>query len=153
MKQFPITIISILIIALFAIVFATIVPAGGDLISQRGDTILGIIIGIIVGLSIIRDFKVLGPTYRSYYRDNPHGYWFKRKLYGWGWTPVKWQGWVSLLLYVILIFAIAFRVHDTDLGHHIVLTFVVPIVVLTAVFIGIAYLKGESPKWQWGPKE
>lgn len=30
-------------------------------------------------------------NYLDYIRDNPHGYWFKRKLYGWGWTPVTWQ--------------------------------------------------------------
>lgn len=28
----------------------------------------------------------------EYLKDNPEGYWFKRKLYGWGWTPAKWQG-------------------------------------------------------------
>ena len=30
----------------------------------------------------------------AYLKDNPHGYWFKAKLYGWGWVPVKWQGWL-----------------------------------------------------------
>jgi hypothetical protein len=23
----------------------------------------------------------------DYLRNNPQRYWFKRKLYGWGWTP------------------------------------------------------------------
>jgi len=31
--------------------------------------------------------------YIEYVRDNPRRYWFKRKLFGWGWTPVTRQGW------------------------------------------------------------
>ena len=30
-------------------------------------------------------------NYLDYIRDNPKGYWFKRKPFGYGWTPVKWQ--------------------------------------------------------------
>ena len=29
--------------------------------------------------------------YIQYLKDNPQGYWFRRKLFGWGWVPVKWQ--------------------------------------------------------------
>ncbi|HZX50161.1 MAG TPA: hypothetical protein VFE94_03385 [Candidatus Paceibacterota bacterium] len=31
--------------------------------------------------------------YIAYAKDNPKGHWFKRKLFGWGWTPVTRQGW------------------------------------------------------------
>ena len=31
-------------------------------------------------------------NFKEYIRNNPKGYWFKRKLYGWGWFPVKWEG-------------------------------------------------------------
>ena len=41
--------------------------------------------------------------YLNYLNDNPQGYWFKAKLYGWGWTPAKWQGWLVVLTYIILI--------------------------------------------------
>ena len=27
--------------------------------------------------------------YIAYLKDNPQGYWFKAKLYGWGWVPVN----------------------------------------------------------------
>ena len=40
--------------------------------------------------------------YIEYFKNNPEGYWFKRKIYGWGWTPVKWQGWVTILVFVVL---------------------------------------------------
>ncbi len=29
--------------------------------------------------------------------------WFKRKTYGWGWTPVSWQGWLVTLGLVVVI--------------------------------------------------
>ena len=32
--------------------------------------------------------------YIAYLKDNLKRYWFKSKLYGWGWVPVKWQGWL-----------------------------------------------------------
>ena len=41
--------------------------------------------------------------YIKYLKDNPQEYWFKAKLYGWGWTPVKWQGWCVIFLYIVLI--------------------------------------------------
>ena len=25
--------------------------------------------------------------YIAYLKDNPQGYWFKARLYGWGWAP------------------------------------------------------------------
>ena len=28
-------------------------------------------------------------------------YWFKARLYGWGWVPVKWQGWLDLYLFSV----------------------------------------------------
>ena len=27
--------------------------------------------------------------YIAYLKDNPQGYWFKARLYGWGWVPVN----------------------------------------------------------------
>jgi len=93
-------------------------------------------------------------NYTDYLKDNPHGYWFKAKLYGWGWTPAKWQGWVVLLVYVgLLVTLVLTREKDVagnpDSGSNF-LTFAVPVIVLTVIFILIAYKKGEKPRWQWG---
>jgi hypothetical protein len=95
--------------------------------------------------------------YISYVKDNPQGYWFKAKLYGWGWTPVKWQGWLVILVYITLILVFVFtREKDIpgnpDSGSNL-LTFALPIIVLTALLIFIAYKKGEKPRWQWGPSK
>lgn len=88
--------------------------------------------------------------YLNYVRDNPKGLWFKRKLYGWGWTPVKWQGWAVIALYVILITLFALTIDETSPQNEIWFTFVIPSTLLTVTLIRICYAKGEKPKWQWG---
>lgn len=92
--------------------------------------------------------------YKEYIKDNPEGYWFKRKLYGWGWTPVKWQGWCIIFLYILLILGLVLtREEDIpgnpDSGSNF-LTFALPIIISTISLVIIAYKKGEKPRWQWG---
>jgi len=93
--------------------------------------------------------------YINYLKDNPQGYWFRAKLYGWGWTPSRWQGWLVILVYIALILILVFIREDAipgnpDSGSNF-LVFGLPIVLLTAVLIFICYKKGEKPRWQWGP--
>ena len=79
-------------------------------------------------------------------KDNPEGYWFKRKLYGWGWTPVRWQGWVVLAIAVLIIFAGVY-VGETDDAPGAAL---LGILLALALIFGFGYKKGEKPRWQWG---
>lgn len=88
--------------------------------------------------------------YIEYLKDNPEGYWFKRKLYGWGWTPATWQGWLVTILYIILVLLFAFTVDEQSSGKEVMFTFVLPLVLLTVTLIRICYKKGQKPKWQWG---
>lgn len=91
-------------------------------------------------------------------KDNPEHYWFKRKIWGYGWVPVTWQGWFVTLLYVALVSLLVFTREEAvpgnpDSGSNF-LVFGLPLVVLTTLFILIAYKKGEKPRWQWGlPKD
>ena len=86
--------------------------------------------------------------YLAYYRDNPEGYWFKRKLYGWGWTPARWQGWLVLLVWVAFYIFVLTRI-----SHYLVQSFVW-IAFSVGVLLYICYTKGEPPRWQWGlPKK
>jgi hypothetical protein len=93
--------------------------------------------------------------YINYLKDNPRGYWFKAKLYGWGWTPAKWQGWLVIIAYVGLILTLVIsREKDIpgnpDSGSNF-LIFGLPIILLTVLLIFVCYKKGEKPRWQWGP--
>lgn len=93
--------------------------------------------------------------YRDYLKNNPERYWFKRKIYGWGWTPATWQGWLLLaaflavFLFIFVPFVAGPEPTDSD-----VVWFLIKIIVWSTLLILTSYLTGEEPKWQWGfPKE
>jgi hypothetical protein len=82
--------------------------------------------------------------------------WFKRKTYGWGWTPCTWEGWCTIFLYILLVLALVLTKEkdisgNPDSGSNFI-TFALPIIVLTIVLVFVAYTKGEKPRWQWGEK-
>lgn len=87
----------------------------------------------------------------AYHQDNPNGYWFKAKLYGWGWTPVTWQGWAVIGAYIALLVLFALTIDDDSAPREVVFTFLLPAAILTALLFRICYKKGEPPRWQWGP--
>ncbi len=76
--------------------------------------------------------------------------WFKRKLYGWGWTPVTWQGWAVVAVWLALVLLFSFSIDDNSPTREVVFTFIMPITFLTFALIRVCYLKGETPRWQWG---
>ncbi len=92
--------------------------------------------------------------YIAYIKDNPQGYWFKRKLYGWGWTPATWQGWLITLVFIgaIVYDTVSFETL-TNPTNDAIISFLLEIVALIAVFIAICWKKGEEPRWQWGLKK
>lgn len=119
--------------------------------------IAGIIVGLVtqnfaIGIAVFAVLLVFSwiPIYKKYAEDNPQHYWFKRKLFGWGWTPVTWQGWLVIIIYVALVLAAALTIDDDSSQREVVFTFIIPVVLLTLLMIKIAYRKGEKPKWQWG---
>lgn len=92
--------------------------------------------------------------YIQYIKDNPKHLWFKRKLYGWGWTPATWQGWMVILVWLVLVFAFSFTIDENSPTREVMFTFVFPVTLLTVALIRICYKKGEKPRWQCGvPKE
>ncbi len=78
--------------------------------------------------------------------------WFKRKRFGWGWTPVTWQGWVVTLSYAAIIVASVLTIDKNSPTREIFFTLVLPIVLATMAMFRICYAKGEKPRWQWGDK-
>ena len=83
----------------------------------------------------------------EYLKDNPEGYWFKRKLYGWGWVPARWQGWLTLFIWIIFYTYTVFLIMKYEKPEMLVL--IIPEIIL---LLYICYKKGEKPKWQWGFK-
>ena len=71
--------------------------------------------------------------------------WFKNKLYGWGWYPATWQGWIILFAYILIV-ALLHRAFGTN-----PVVFVVTIA-LTVLLIAICFATGEKPRWRWGNK-
>jgi uncharacterized membrane protein YhaH (DUF805 family) len=87
--------------------------------------------------------------YIAYLKDNPEGYWFKRKLYGWGWTPAKPEGWFVLIAYGAFIIFVAARLESQEITMQ---DFFAPLAISTMLLIWICYIKGEKPRWQWGER-
>ena len=77
--------------------------------------------------------------------------WFKRKRYGWGWTPCSWEGWLVLAAYLILMID-TFKNIDAvqHSGSDTLINFAPRFIILTLALIFICYKKGEKPKWSWG---
>jgi hypothetical protein len=72
--------------------------------------------------------------------------WFRAKRYGYGWgLPGRWQGWLVLSIYVVLL-VLASRLFARTRPPE----FVVCAIALSVVLIAICAWKGEVPKWRWG---
>ena len=72
--------------------------------------------------------------------------WFKRKLYGWGWTPVTWEGWLVIAVWIVIFY---FSIIKMD---HEWLKNTIFIFLMTGALLWICYKKGEKPRWQWGKR-
>ena len=93
--------------------------------------------------------------YIDYIKDNPEHYWFKAKLYGWGWTPATVEGWFVMVVYCALILGNFYRI---DRVSHPASDTLQPLlaetVFLTGILILVCWRTGERPHWQGGiPKK
>ena len=86
--------------------------------------------------------------YVEYLKDNPEGYWFKRKLYGYGWIPATKLGWSVLVVYLLFVIGLAIVGENTTNESQVIL----PIIGATLLLLGITYKTGEPIKWQWGKR-
>jgi hypothetical protein len=77
--------------------------------------------------------------------------WFKRKSYGWGWTPASIEGWMAILLYAIAVSVYpVLKANGDDFSFFI---FTAITLFFTGVLIVICVRKGEKPRWSWGDKD
>lgn len=89
--------------------------------------------------------------YVTYLKDNPEGYWFKRKLYGYGWTPAKPAGWAVVAAYLLLVLGVVVYTEQNGGVEAHASTIIGIVVAATALLVAISWKTGEPPKWQWGP--
>ena len=67
--------------------------------------------------------------------------WFGRKKIGWGWgLPIRWQGWVLMILYVALITTLSFFVHSSPI-------FIFSVLLMTAILFAIIWKTSGKPDW------
>lgn len=83
----------------------------------------------------------------------PKKYLFKRRRYGWGWTPVSWQAWVIVALPLGLIIASAFLLPSENAGVADVLLYLGVTCLLVLALIVVAAQVSPKPKWRWGKKK
>lgn len=93
--------------------------------------------------------------YIAYLKNNPEHYWFKRKPFGWGWTPVTWQGWLVTIVFIGAVILNALRLNvPVGLENEFLSPFVIETFIMLLVFIFICIKTGERPRWEWGfPKK
>ena len=73
-------------------------------------------------------------------------YWFRAKRYGWGWTPITWQGWAALAAFAALLVADWLVFPPTKA----LPAYIACVVGLTILLVAVCWLKGEPPHWRWG---
>lgn len=81
--------------------------------------------------------------------------WFKAKTYGWGWTPVTWEGWAATFVYAFIVgWAVARMVRvDPELSPMPFVAMSGVVLVATISLIVVCFKKGEKPEWRWGNKK
>ncbi|MEM7624709.1 MAG: hypothetical protein AAF333_03670 [Planctomycetota bacterium] len=77
--------------------------------------------------------------------DSDQKYWFPAKRYGWGWGfPSTWQGWAVFLAWLMAMTVLGILLSQ------LVLLFAGIAILLSAMLLAVAWIKGEPPRWRWG---
>lgn len=82
-------------------------------------------------------------------------YWFKRRRYGYGWTPVTWQGWAAVggFLAITLVGALlSIMFENTANQLAFAITYLITMLLATFLLIAVSIKKSPAPKWRWGSK-
>lgn len=79
--------------------------------------------------------------------ENNKKVWFKRKLYGWGWTPSTLEGWLVVLVWALLFASLMSKIDHEGFKN------IFFVLIITGILIYVCYKKGEKPRWQWGERK
>jgi len=93
--------------------------------------------------------------YLAYLKNNPEHYWFRRKIWGWGWVPATWEGWTTLAVFIaVLIAMVTSFARTTNPSDAEMWYFAGKVFLWAAVLLIVCYVTGEPPRLQWGfPEE
>lgn len=83
-------------------------------------------------------------------------YWFLPKCYGYGFFPITWQGWLSTLILLGLIFLSAYvnNFFNQQASTQDGLRYLLDVVILASLFTAIFKDKVKGGlRWQWGRKK
>ena len=79
--------------------------------------------------------------------------WFKAKRYGIGWRPVTMEGWVVTLMYLfLLVFFFGAIDSHSHSNSDTLISFSLPFIGLTSLFLSVCYARGECLVWHWGKR-
>lgn len=78
-----------------------------------------------------------------------HKIWFRRKKYGWGWTPATWEGWLVTIFFIGVMALVATARPASATFVETLQLLLVPVL----LFISVCFIMGETPRWQWGDKK
>jgi hypothetical protein len=78
--------------------------------------------------------------------------WFKKKTYGWGWTPVNLQGWLVIAAYFLAVCGYAL-LSQANVVEFDPTQYAVIVLICSVTLIAICYKKGEKPSWSWGKRK
>jgi hypothetical protein len=79
---------------------------------------------------------------------NEKTFWFKRKKYGYGWTPCSWQGWLLTISYIVL--AIAPVAFSKNWYLHYRFFYYIYLAFLTGINIFLTLKHAPKGRWSWG---
>jgi membrane protein YdbS with pleckstrin-like domain len=78
-------------------------------------------------------------------------YWFKPKRYGYGATPVTWQGWAVTLATVLAMVAVSLCLRLTAKSPWTLVALLIFDVLAIAVLVIICHRKTDGEwRWRWG---
>jgi hypothetical protein len=77
-------------------------------------------------------------------------YWFVPKLYGWGFVPISWEGWLATLGLIILVY-ISSKSNGLETQSPDSMRFLFDLAILIIVFSLFAKTKTKGRlRWRWG---
>lgn len=82
-------------------------------------------------------------------------YWFKRRRYGYGWTPVVWQGWATVGAFLLFAVGMAFAplLWPTLSDLQFLALYLIAMLAGLATLLRLGTVHGPKPRWRWGASE